>query len=257
MKSIYRAFAAFAGLVVSSTVAMADPRPFTFSNDTYAVGKGQWEFEQHVRYLHHTGDEPGFDRYVFREEFEFGVADNFDLAFYLPTFSYTDSQEREGLRFDSVDVEAVVYLSNPVTDVLGLGLYNEVKVGDESLGYEFKFLVQKDVGNWTFLYNLVLETEIEGIFSDAEEENEVEGELAHTFGVAYAIPDSPFVVGAEVAVESLYADWSHYEGTNVYVGPSLSYQGDPFWVTVTPAFEVTGNDEEPLFQLRAIAGFQF
>ena len=38
MKSIYRAFAAFAGLVVSSTVAMADPRPFTFSNDTYAVG---------------------------------------------------------------------------------------------------------------------------------------------------------------------------------------------------------------------------
>jgi hypothetical protein len=40
-------------------------------------------------------------------------------------------------------------------------LYAETKVGEDSLGFEYKLLAQKDVGNWIFLYNLVLETEVE------------------------------------------------------------------------------------------------
>src|SRR4051812_4925639 len=111
----------FAVLVVSSNIALADPRPFTFSNDTYAVGKGHWECEKHVRYLRLIEGESGFDRYVFREEFEFGLVKNFALAVYRPSFSYEYSRYRAGLRFDSVDVEGIVYLSNPVTDLVGIG----------------------------------------------------------------------------------------------------------------------------------------
>ena len=254
----HHAFAFTAGLLVLAGTLSADPRPFTFSNDTYPMGKGDWEFEQHVTWRHHTDEDPGFNRIDFREEFEFGIADNFDLAFYLPTWRYEDTDEDDGVTFQSVDVEGIVYFTNPVEDPVGLGLYNEVKIGDEFLGFETKLLVQKDIGNWVLLYNLVLETEIEGVFNNADEENEVEGELKHTFGVSYALTDG-ILVGAEAIVESVYEDWSDYEGTHVYAGPNISLQNlGNFWVTITPTFLLTqGDDDEADVQLRMIAGWQF
>jgi hypothetical protein len=238
-----------------SAVASADPRPFTFSNDTYAMGKGDWEYEQHVTYRTHKEEESDYQRFDFRHEFEFGLADNFDLAVYLPTWRYEDSEEFSGTRFGSVDVEGIVYLTNPVRDVVGIGLYNEIKVGEEMLGFEQKLLVQKDVGNWIFLYNLVVETELEGVFG--EEENEVEGELAHTFGVSYGGVKGWFL-GAEAVVESVYEEWSEYEGTTVYAGPAVSYQGNErVWFTLTPTYQLTDNEDEADFNIRLIAGLMF
>lgn len=241
--------------IALSAPVMADPRPFTFSNDTYPMGKGDWEYEQWATYSVSKEDESDFQRLDLRHEFEFGLADNFDLAFYLPSWRYEDSEDFSGTQFGSVDVEAIVYLSNPVTDPVGLGLYNEVKIGDESLGFETKVLVQKDVGDWVFLYNLVLETGIDGVFGNGA--NEVEGELKHTVGVSYAIAPG-LQLGAEGIVESVYADWSEYEGTTVYAGPAFSYQrNERFWFTVTPTFQLTDNEGDADFQIRLIAGLMF
>jgi hypothetical protein len=208
-------------IVFGSAVVMADPRPFTFVYDTYPVGKGNWEFEQGVTYRTRTDDEPGFDRFDFREEIEFGVADNFDLAFYLPSWRYEDSDERTGTKFDSVDVESILYLSNPTTDALGAALYMEIGVGDE------------------------------------EEENEVEGELENLLGVSYALTPA-WLAGGEVIIASEFPDWDQYEDTTVYAGPVISYQGaEHWWVTVTPTFLLSNQDDEPQYQIRMIAGISF
>ena len=243
-------------LSIPAGFVLADPRPFTFSNDTYAVGKGQWEYEQWVTWQKHKENETRFDQLVFRHEFEFGLADNFDLAVYLPSWSYEDSDEHAGTQFGSIDVEGVFYVSNPVTDPVGLGLYAELRVGENALEFENKVLVQKDVGKWVFLYNLVLETEIEGAFSTSEE-NEIEGVLGHTFGASYAVADGWFV-GAEAVVESIFDDWSEYEHTTVYAGPAVSFQGfEHLWVTVTPTYQLSDVEDEPDFMVRMIAGWQF
>jgi hypothetical protein len=243
-------------LVVSSTIALGDARPFTFNYDTYPMGKGEWEYEQWVTWRTHKEDETDYDRIDFRHEFEFGLADNFDLAVYLPTWRYEDSEDRNGTKFDHVDLETIFYLSNPVTDFLGVGLYNEIKVGEDLLEFEHKILLQKDIGKWIFVYNFTVETELEGVFDD-EEENEVTGELAHTFGATYAITPDLFL-GGEVLVESEFADWSDYEGTTVYAGPAISYQGNQtLWVTLTPMYQLTDNEGEADFNIRLIAGLQF
>src|SRR5205085_773911 len=127
---------AFALALSVQTIAPADPRPFTFSTDTYPVGKGQWEYEQWVTWSTQKESNSGFQRLEFRHEFEFGIADNFDLAFYVPVWRYEDADGLAGTRFGSVGMEGVVYLSNPVTNFVGLGLYGEVQVGEDSLTFE-------------------------------------------------------------------------------------------------------------------------
>lgn len=242
-------------IAMFAAVALADPRPFTFSNDTYPMGKGDWEYEQWVTYRTHKEDETDYQRFDFRHEIEFGVTDSFDLAFYLPTWRYEDSEDLSGTQFGSVDIETIVYLSNPVKDFLGVGLYGEVTIGEESVGFENKLLVQKDIGNWVLLYNLVFETEIEGVFGDGE--NEVEGELKHTLGASYAVADG-WSLGAEAVVESVYADWSDYEGTTVYAGPAVSFQGNKnLWFTLTPTYQLTDNEGEADFSVRLITGLRF
>lgn len=250
--------------LLTASPVVADPRPFTFTYDAYPEGKGNVEYEQWVTFQRHTDNDSDFTRLAFRHEFEIGVADNFDLSLYVASWSYEDSDERTGTHFDESSIEGIVYLTNPVTDPVGIGLYAEFVVGEDALEFEQKLILHKDIGNWTFAYNLVLETELEGVFND-EKENEVEGVIGHDFGIAYSLSPA-WRVGGELTVESIFDDWSHYEDTVVYLGPAISYQGGRFdvanhnlgwWVTLTPAFQVTSVDDEPDFQVRLIAALEF
>src|SRR5438045_8122585 len=112
-------------LVVFTTFAQASERPFTYSYDTYALGKGNFEYEQWMTWKTHKPEEHGFDSFEFRHELEMGLADNFTLFLYLPNWSYEDSAAKKGTHFDSVGVEAILYLANPVNDPIGIGLYLE------------------------------------------------------------------------------------------------------------------------------------
>jgi hypothetical protein len=243
----------------------ADPRPFTFTYDLYPEGKGNIEYEQWATYQAHTDEDSDYQRITFRHEIEYGVTDYFDLSVYVANWYYQDSDAFTGTHYDSSSIEGIVYLSSPVTDPLGVALYMEVGIGEHELTLEPKLLLQKDIGNWTFAYNLVLETEIEHIFGkkEADEEVEVEGELAHAFGISYAFNPS-WRLGGEVVVESVYADWSDYEGTTVYAGPAISYSGgsigslvSEWWIAATPAVQLTDQAGEPDFQLRMVVGFVF
>src|SRR5687767_9719126 len=104
-----------ANLLVAG-VASADPRPFTFTSDAYPMGKGEWEYEQWVTYSGHTDEDSGFLQLDFRHEFEFGVADNVDLALYMPEWRYQETDGEDGTTFRGGALELVVYLTNPVKD---------------------------------------------------------------------------------------------------------------------------------------------
>ena len=245
--------AALAAMALGAPLVLADARPFTFVYDTYPMGKGNWEFEQWATW-HQTGDDNVFR---FREEFEIGLADNFDLGIYLPNWRYEDTEERSGMDFESVGVEGIVYFLNPVTDAIGLGWYNEISIGEDELEFETKLLVHKDIGNWTLAYNLILETELEHVF-DVDEENEVEGVLEHTLGASYAFGNGDIRAGGELLIESVYEDWESYDDTFVYAGPVVSYQGAKnWWVTVTPMVQLTDNDDEADFMVRMLAGLSY
>jgi hypothetical protein len=237
------------------TNALADARPFTFVYDTYPHGPQGFEYEQWVTWSHGTDEDNGFNEYNFKHEFEFGLAENFDLGIYVADWSYLDTADGSDTQFEGAAVEGILYLSSPVTDFIGVGLYGEIKVGEDELEFENKLLLQKDVGPWIFAYNLVVETELEGVF-DKGEENEVEGVLGHALGASYRLSDA-WHVGAEATIESEFEDWSDYDATVVYAGPNASYWSESWYVTTTAMFQLTNEEDDPNFELRLIAGFQF
>lgn len=247
--------------LVMPLAASADPRPFTFSNDAYPMGKGDWEYEQWVTYSGRTDEDRDFLRLDFRHEFEFGVADNLDLALYMPEWRYQETDDEDGTTFQGGSLEAIVYLTNPVKDFVGIALYGEIGVGEDELEFENKLIIHKDIGKWILAYNLVLETELEHVF-DKDEETEVEGVIEHTFGVSYALAPG-WLTGGELIVASEYADWEDYEGTTVYAGPAISYQGGEigeqggWWVTITPTIQLTDEEGASDYVVRMLFGLHF
>ena len=243
----------------AATPAWADPRPFTYTYDLYPEGKGRMEFEQWATWRQGPRSGPGFDRLELREELEFGIADNFDLSVYLPSWSVEDSQSGHTTKLDSIGVEGIVYLSSPVTAPLGVGLYFEAAGGPDTISLEPKLILQKDVGTWTFAYNLVAETEI----AREGDENEIEGAIGQTLGVSYAASPT-WQLGVEAFVESVYAGWHRYQGSTAYAGPAASFRpgtigakGPEVWATLTPTWQLTSHNHEPDFQVRLIAGIEF
>jgi len=91
-----RILTGLAAATLMSPLAVADPRPFTLSTDTYSIGKGLAEYEQYVTWRHHTSDNPSYNRFDFRQEIEFGLADNFDMAVYVGNWRYQDSTSFTG-----------------------------------------------------------------------------------------------------------------------------------------------------------------
>lgn len=248
-------------VAVLSGFAVADPRPFTFNTDTYSMGKGEWEYEQWITFSGEAEDNASAKEFAFRHELEFGVADNVDLAIYFPQWAIAKDDDEWDTEFEGGAFEVIVYLSNPVTDFVGIGLYSEIGIAEDELEFEHKLLVQKDIGKWIFVYNFVIETEIEHVF-DTDEESEVEGVLEHTFGATYAIADG-WLLGGELIIASEYDDWTDYEGTTAYAGPAISYQGGQigedggWWVTVTPTIQLTNKDAEPDLVARMLFGISF
>jgi hypothetical protein len=248
--------AAFVIAVLVGSLAWADPRPFTFTYDAYPIGKGGLEYEQWVTFNADKGSEHGFKQLQLLHELEYGISDDFDLGLYFLRWNYEDSNEKSGAEYDGAAVELIYTILNPGKDKWGLALYGEIAVAENELEFEQKVIIQKDIGKWIFAYNFILETEIEGVF-DSDEENEVEGVIGHALGITTAVARTWFV-GGELLVESAFSDWSNYESTTAYLGPTISYQGgEHWWATVTPAYQITDEDEEPDWKIRLIAGWEF
>ncbi len=174
--------ASFLTIVIFNALAFADPRPFTFTYDAYPIGKGAVEYEQSVTFNAHKGSEHAYKQFEIVHELEYGIADDLDLGFYFLRWKYEDSSENNGTQYDGGAVEFIYTILNPAKDHWGLALYAEFAVAENELEFEQKTILQKDIGKWVFAYNLILESEIAGVF-DSKKENEVAGTIGHASGM--------------------------------------------------------------------------
>lgn len=234
------------------SLADAGSRRFAYSYETTTMPKGAMELETTLTWKTDIAEEPELEKFELRHEFEYGVTDRLQMAFYFADWSIDNGGEggKGGTDFQGVAVEAIYNLTDPNTSPFGSALYGEVAAGEGTLGLEGKFLLQKNIGAWMFVYNVGGEVEWE---EDYDEKN---GELFQTLGASYQLNPS-WSVGAEVLHEVYVPEVEEITDSGVFAGPNFSWRNRCYSVAVAGLWELTSLEGEPDFQLRTIFSFSF
>ncbi len=235
--SILPAFSCFAGA-----------RHFTYLYEAPTSAPGSFELENWVTWARTTNPEHS-DQVAFRHEIEIGVTDRLQASIYLADWFYQNDPAHSGFIYSDSALELIYNLTNPVTDPIGLSVYQEYKGGDRLFEWESKLIAQKNFGPLILAYNATLEAVWQG-----KGLTEREGEFQQALGASYEI--SPRTsVGVELLHEFVFPEWrDDARIRNVFVGPNVSYRRGNWFVTVTALAQATNSAEEADFQMRTIFG---
>ena len=231
-------------MVLLPSICLAGARHFTFIYEAPTSPAGSIESENWAT----TRFSDGFTDADFRHEIEIGITEHFQASIYFANWDYTRSENR-GAHYDSSSLELIYNLTNPVTDPIGISLYQEISGGRRAFESETKLIAQKNFGPLILAYNLTLEAEWED-----ESLREHNGEIQQAFGASYEL--SPRVsVGAEMLHEVLLPAWHSSEAeNNFFIGPNVSYRGNRWFATVTALAQTTHTEGEADYQVRVIFG---
>ena len=205
------------------------------------MSEGEVEYEQWITWKTNKKSDSRFEEFRFRHEIEWGVTDEFQLAFYVADWRHKRTSSEEHTYFHDVAVEAIYQLQAPNPDQMGMALYGEVKYGSEFF----------ELDQFNLLYNFTIEAEWEG-----QDFDEDKGKIENAFAVTYQ-PTPSTTFGLQTIWEVEFPDWSEQGDDVVYIGPSISTQSDGWWIAVSPLFQVTNVDSEPDLQVRLLFGIDF
>lgn len=244
-------YACLGATLVVTDAAEAGSRRFTYSYETTTMAKGAMELENWVTWKTRMADDPDFERFDIRHEFEYGFSDRLQLAFYFADWRYEQSAADSGTaEFRDVALEAIYNLTDPNTTPFGSALYGEIKGSDDFIEVEAKLLLQKNLGAWYLVYNIGGEIAWEDQYLNDE------AELMQSAGVSYQINPS-WSVGAEVLHELSVPDVDSFGDSGVYLGPNVAWRNSRFAVAVTGLWQLTALSGEPDFQLRTLFSVDF
>ena len=251
-----RALVATVAVVILS---LASPvlaiKPYTLVEDGYTDPLHSLELENTFGFDFHTREDSGFKQFSAEHELEYMMTENFQLRL-KGSYFYEDSKENTGLHFDSAGIEGQYYFTNSNTDPLGVSVIVSAEAGEQTLDFAGILILQKDFAHWAVTYNLGLETEIEGVFTD-QGSTDTTGTLTNALGATYQLSNT-WRLGGEVALESAYHNWSSYEGSSLFAGPVINWvPNDKWWLTAGFDFQLTDTPDEPDYKFTVIFGYFF
>ncbi len=223
--------------------ASATERLFTYTYEPETLPKGAWEAEQWVTLrTGRTGavGKSDFNLLVFREELEYGVTDNYQVALYFNhQYEYfknpSTGARTSHYRQKGFSLENKYMLLNPADHVVGLSLYLEptLDAADGMFALEEKIILGQRHGDWKWALNLTHETEWEDNYK------ETIGEVEITFGIARQL-GSRWSLGLEARHHAEVVEYCDWEGYAFYLGPVLSYRTDKWWTALSVMPQIYG-----------------
>ncbi len=260
-------------LVLGTAGASANERLFTYSYEPETMPQGAWEAEQWVTLRAGRSAAAGkdnFNRWVFREEIEYGVTDHYTVGLYLnhQLENFNDpatGRKTRHYRWTGVSIENRYMVLNPANKPVGLTLYLEPTYDGVDFELEQKIILGQRHGDWKWAVNLIHATEWEEHF------DEKEGELEFTAGLARHLGKN-WAVGIEARNHNELPEYKTWENSALYIGPAISYRRENWWATLTVLPQVWGttfHNQNPdgnralelegheRWNIRLIAGFSF
>ncbi len=235
----------------SSKTAYASEKFFAYSYEPETMPQGASEFENWVTLRTQRNDaveQHNYNKWELRQEFEYGVTDNYSVSLYLnESYEYFSSKsidEDTGIEttertkvssFDGVSIENRYMVLNPATNPVGLTLYFEPRFSGEALELEEKIILGQRVGDWKWALNISHATEW------TEDFNKKEGELEFTFGLTREI-NKRWHLGVEFRNHNELPEYKTWQNTVFFAGPVVTYNQENWWVTVSALAQVYGKN---------------
>jgi hypothetical protein len=223
--------------------AMATERYFTYTYEPETMPAGATEFEQSITLRTQRNDEVGqrnFNLWELREEFEYGVTDNYTAALYLNTQaeSFRDpvtGDSHSEFDFDGISLENRYMVLNPAEHAIGFTLYLEPRYSGEETEVEEKLIFGQRCGNWKWALNFTHATEWN------LNEHMTEGEFETTFGVTRHF-NKRWSAGLEFRNHNEIVEYETWEHTACFLGPVVTYTQENWWATLTVLPQVYGRN---------------
>jgi len=247
-------FLVIASLLASDTSRGQD-RVFTYTYQSTTLGPGQRELEVwntvrwgRVEYFR------GLDQ---RVEFEVGLTNRLQTAFYLNIHTISQKEISTTLEFlspgqpvsipkatllseteFSFSNEWKFKLSDPAADPVGVALYGEYSISSRGIELEPRLILDKSLGGALIAFNAAGEFEFEKVVEDdGTEKTENESAMELDLGISCRILPGLYL-GAEAMNVNGFGEgrWAY---SALFVGPTVSYTLDNFWVNLTVLPQVT------------------
>ncbi len=226
---------ALTGLLLAAP-AIANERHFTLSYETATLPAGAVEIEPQTTFR------MGRDQYYLgmdhRLEFEFGITDRLMAAVYL-NFGSETARVGPGLVSGAmpggVSAEFKYNLTNATADAIGSALYLELTATPMEYEIEGKLLLDKRIGSWHVVTNLIYEREwgFEGFWNN-------EHKVAISLGATHFLTEH-LTLGAEVYGQGTFEQSAADSNTSLehgalFAGPVVGYASQGWWLatSVTP-----------------------
>lgn len=229
---------------MSSISVYSQDRYFAYAYQSNVLNKGGFDIEFQNELL--TGKQGKFSPYIYgqhlnqRLEFEFGLGSKVQTSFYLNSelFSYADTS------METIEQELKLNFSNewkwklldPVADVMGVALYEEVEVGGNNFESETKLIVDKQWRNDLIAFNAVGVYEIERVVVRENGKSKVEWEKSYPieFNLGYMHFFNPRVgLGFEVFNVNDISEVNGWINSLLYGGVSLHVQSGSFFANIS------------------------
>ena len=235
--------------VLSTSEASSRKTPWLYEPRT--MTQGELEYEQWVTFKTDKASDSEYEEWRFRHELEYGLTDEFQVALYFADWRHKRTSSEEHTFFRDIALEGIYQLQAPNPDQMGVALYGEIKYGSEFFELEGKVLLEWEFERTSLLYNFTLEAEWEG-----QDFDEDKGKIINSLALAYQ-PVPTITYALQAVWEIPLPDWDGRGDSVVNIGPSIAWQKDNFWCTISPLFQVTDVDSSPDLQVRMLFGIDF
>jgi hypothetical protein len=261
-RSLVALFVGVASLFPVQTKAGDPPFGYVYTTDTHP--QGAWEFEQWATLR--TGKSRGnYNLWQLREEVEYGVTNDFQLAGYFNWYSVSANHDKadgttggarvpenadpdrrySATKFDTVALEAIYRLLSPYTDPIGLAVYLEPAIGPDRRELEGRLILHKNFldDHLVFAANLLVAPEWERQTGNPTADPSDPGSRARwessvdvdfTTGLTYRLGDG-WWAGPEFRNHRVFKGlgFSHPQTSSFFLGPSAHYSQQRWWATLT------------------------
>ena len=219
----------------------ATERFFTYTYEPETMPQGLFEYEQWVTAQagrNTTVGQENYNRWEFRHEFEYGLADNYTLSLYvnesLTNFRDTETgRQVRHFQWDGISLENRYMLLNPADHKVGLALYLEPRISDGEAELEEKIILGQRCGDWKWALNLTHATEW------SEHFHKREGEVELSFGIVREL-NKRWSLGIEARDHNELPNYQKWENTAFYLGPVINYRQERWWVTLSVLPQIVG-----------------